>query len=31
MSLNKKYDASGNVTDLEFNSKLIAFSTPVKK
>jgi hypothetical protein len=31
MSLNKKYDASGNVTDLEFNSRLIAFSTPVKK
>lgn len=31
MSLNKKYDNKGNVTELEFNSRLIAFSTPVKK
>jgi len=30
MSLKKKYDLQGNVEELEFNSKLIAFSTPVK-
>lgn len=30
MSLNKKYDSSGNLAELEFNSRLIAFSTPVK-
>jgi hypothetical protein len=30
MSLNKKYDSSGNVAKLEFNSRLIAFSTSVK-
>jgi len=30
MSLIKKYDMQGNVDELEFNSKLIAFSTPVK-
>ena len=31
MSLNKKYDSNGTLEELEFNSKLIAFSTPVKK
>lgn len=31
MSLNKKYDNKGNVTELEFNSRLIAFSTPIKR
>lgn len=30
MSLNKKYDSRGNLAELEFNSRLIAFSTPVK-
>ncbi|MGE0090612.1 MAG: hypothetical protein AB7S50_14160 [Bacteroidales bacterium] len=29
MSLIKKYDSSGNVAELEFNSRLIAFSTTV--
>ena len=31
MSLKKKYDSNGILNELEFNSKLIAFSTPIKE
>ncbi|OFX82757.1 MAG: hypothetical protein A2W99_06575 [Bacteroidetes bacterium GWF2_33_16] len=31
MSLEKKYNSNGDVDELEFNSRLLAFSTPIKK